>query len=170
MKGYYTYIYGVLDGSIVVGKNIKLMCQRFLDLKNSDDIYFDEECVDEAILFISNIKHFLGKSAGTHFHLESWQQFIVACILGLKWKKNNYRVCKETYIQISRKAGKDAFMAALSLYMLVVDGESAPEIACLANSRDQARILFDYIVNFSKSLDPKGNAIKAFRNYVKFTM
>ena len=168
MKGYYTYIYGVLDGSIVVGKNIKLMCQRFLDLKNSDDIYFDEECVDEAILFISNIKHFLGKSAGTHFHLESWQQFIVACILGLKWKKNNYRVCKETYIQISRKAGKDAFMAALSLYMLVVDGESAPEIACLANSRDQARILFEYITKFSKSLDPKGSAIKDYRNYVKF--
>lgn len=168
MKGYYTYIYGVLDGSIVVGKNIRLMCQRFLDLKNSDDIYFDEECVDEAILFISNIKHFLGKSAGTHFHLEPWQQFIVACILGLKWKKNNYRVCKETYIQISRKAGKDAFMAALSLYMLVVDGESAPEIACLANSRDQARILFEYITKFSKSLDPKGSAIKDYRNYVKF--
>ena len=25
MKGYYTYIYGVLDGSIVAGNNIRLM-------------------------------------------------------------------------------------------------------------------------------------------------
>lgn len=167
MKGYYTYIYGVLDGSIVAGNNIRLMCQRFLDMRNREDIYFDDECVDEAILFISNIKHFLGKSAGTYFILEPWQEFIVACILGLKWKDSGCRVCRETYIQIARKAGKDAFMAALSLYMMIVDGEASPEIACLANSREQARILFDYVTNFSKSLDPKGNAIKSYRNYVK---
>lgn len=167
MKGYYSYAYGVLDGSIVAGKNIRLMCQRFLEMKDRNDIYFDENCVDEAILFISNIKHFLGKSAGTQFILEKWQQMIVACILGLKWKKSGYRVCKETYIQIARKAGKDAFMAALALYMMVVDGEASPEIACLANSRDQARILFEYITKFSKSLDPKGSVIKDYRNYVK---
>lgn len=167
MRGYYTYIYGVLDGSIIAGKNIRLMCQRFLDLKDREDIYFDEDCVDEAISFISNIKHFLGKSAGKYFILEPWQQFVLATILGLKWKDSGCRVCRETYIQIARKAGKDAFMAALSLYMMIVDGEASPEIACLANSRDQARILFDYVTNFSKSLDPKGSAIKAYRNYVK---
>lgn len=167
MKGYYNYINGVLNGSVIAGKNIRLMCERFLMMRNRDDIYFDDECVDEAIDFISNIKHFLGKSAGKHFILEPWQEFIVACILGLKWKHNKYRVCTSTYIQIARKAGKDAFMAALALYMMIVDGEASPEIACLANSRDQARILFDYVTNFSKSLDPKGNAIKAYRNYVK---
>lgn len=167
MKGYYEYIYGVLDGSIVAGKNIRLMCQRFLDMINRDDIYFDEDCVDLGIDFISNIKHFLGKSAGKRFHLEKWQQFCLACLLGLKWKDSGYRVCRETFIMVSRKAGKDAFMAALALYMMIVDGEASPEIACLANSRDQARILFDYITNFSKSLDPKGASIKAYRNYVK---
>jgi phage terminase large subunit-like protein len=167
MKGYYKYIYGVLDGSVIAGKNIRLMCQRFLIMKDREDIYFDEECVDEAILFISNIKHFLGKSAGKYFILEPWQEFLVACILGLKWRDNDCRVCRETFIMVSRKAGKDAFMAALALYMMIVDGEASPEIACLANSRDQARILFDYVTNFSKSLDPKGNSIKSYRNYVK---
>lgn len=49
MKGYYKYIYGVLSGSIIAGKNIRLSCQRFLVMKDRDDIYFDEECVDEAI-------------------------------------------------------------------------------------------------------------------------
>lgn len=167
MKGYETYVNGVLDGSIIAGKNIRLMCERFLMMRNRDDIYFDDECVDEAVMFISNIKHFLGKSAGKPFILEQWQEFVLACILGLKWKDTNYRVCNSTYIQIARKAGKDAFMAALALYMMVVDGEASPEIACLANSRDQARILFDYITNFSKSLDPKETAIKKYRNYVK---
>lgn len=167
MKGYYRYIYGVLDGSVIAGKNIRLMCQRFLMMKDRDDIYFDEECVDEAISFISNIKHFLGKSAGKYFILEPWQEFLVACILGLKWRDNDCRVCRETFIMVSRKAGKDAFMAALALYMMIVDGEASPEIACLANSREQARILFDYVTNFSKSLDPKGSSIKSYRNYVK---
>lgn len=167
MKGYEKYVRGVLDGSIVAGKNIRLMCRRFEGFREREDIYFDAECVDEAISFISNIKHFLGKSAGKYFILEPWQEFVLACILGLKWRKNGYRVCTSTYIQIARKAGKDAFMAALALYMMIVDGEASPEIACLANSRDQARILFDYVTNFSKSLDPKGSAIKSYRNYVK---
>lgn len=167
MKGYEQYIVDVLSGKVPTGSLIKLAVKRFNELKNRPDIYFDKECVDLAVEFIGNIKHFLGKSAGKHFILEPWQQFLIANIIGLKWKSNGYRVCTDCYIQISRKAGKDAFMAALALYMMVVDGEASPEIACLANSRDQARILFDYITNFSKSIDPKGAVIKGYRNYVK---
>lgn len=168
MRGYEKYINGVKSGKTIACSYIKQAIDRFEGLRAREDIFFDVECVDLAIDFISNMKHFLGKSAGKRFYLEPWQQFIVACIIGLKWKETGYRVCKETYIQIARKAGKDAFMGALAIYMMIVDGEASPEIACLANSRDQARILFDYIVNFSKSIDPKGSAIKAFRNYVKF--
>lgn len=167
MRGYEQYIKDVKSGRVVACSYIKQAIERFEVLKGREDIYFDDECVDLAIDFISQIKHFLGKSAGKRFYLEPWQQFVVANLLGLKWRNTGYRVCKETYIQIARKAGKDAFMAALAIYMMVVDGEASPEIACLANSRDQARILFDYVTNFSKSLDPKGAAIKAFRNYVK---
>jgi phage terminase large subunit-like protein len=167
MKGYEQYIKDVNSGKVIACEYIKLAVKRFTEFRDRPDIYFDEKCVDEAISFISNIKHFLGKSAGKHFILEPWQEFIVANLLGLKWKESGYRVCRETFIFVSRKAGKDAFMAALSLYMMAVDGEASPEIACLANSRDQARILFDYIVKFSESIDPRGSAIKAYRNYVK---
>lgn len=167
MRGYEKYIQGVKSGKTITCSYIKQAIERFEGLRAREDIYFDEDCVNEAVTFISNIKHFLGKSAGKYFILEPWQEFIVACLLGLKWKESGYRVCRETYIQIARKAGKDAFMAALAIYMMIVDGEASPEIACLGNSRDQARILFDYITNFSKSLDPKGSAIKAYRNYVK---
>ena len=167
MRGYEQYIKDVKSGKIIAGSLTHLAIERFERLRARPDIYLDEECVDLAVEFISNIRHFLGKSAGRKFILENWQIFILANILGLKWKDTGYRVCRESYIQIARKAGKDAFMAALSLYMMVVDGEASPEIACLANSRDQARILFDYITNFSKSIDPKGTAIKAYRNYVK---
>ena len=167
MRGYEKYIKDVKSGKVVACTYIKQAIERFEGLRAREDIYFDAECVDEAIDFISNIKHFLGKSAGKYFILEPWQSFLIANILGLKWKSTGYRVCKTCYLQVARKAGKDAFMAALALYMMIVDGEASPEIACLANSRDQARILFDYVTNFSKSLDPKGQDIKSFRNYVK---
>lgn len=167
MRGYERYIRDVKSGKTIACTYIKQAIERFEAMRARQDIYFDDECVDLAIDFISQIKHFLGKSAGRNFILEPWQEFVIACLIGIKWAETGYRVCRETYIQIARKAGKDAFMAALALYMMIVDGEASPEIACLANSRDQARILFDYITNFSKSLDPKGAAIKGFRNYVK---
>lgn len=57
-------------------------------------------------------------------------------------------------------------MAALALYMLVIDGEASPQIACLGNSREQARILFEYISKFGQSIDRKSEIIKYYRNYV----
>lgn len=170
MKGYDKYIKGVLSDKIVAGKLIKQACERFIKLKDREDIYFDEECVDEAITFIAQIKHFLGKSAGKPFILEPWQQFIIANIIGLKYKNTGYRVCREMFTCVSRKAGKDAFMAALALYMMVVDGEASPQIACLANSRDQAKILFEYIDNFARGLDKNEKLIKHYRNYITMAL
>ena len=167
MRGYEQYITDVQSGKIVTGLFMKQAVERFCAFRNRPDIYFDAEVVDTCEFFISQIKHFLGKSAGKPFILSPWQSFILAAIFGLKWKDTGFRVCNEAYIQVARKAGKDAFMAAIALYMLIADGENAPEIACLANSRDQARLLFDYITHFAHSLDPTKEAIKPYRNYIK---
>lgn len=70
MAIYEQYIKDVLSGKQVVGQNIYLAVQRFCDLRDRDDIYFDSEVVDEAIEFISQMKHFLGKSANKPFILE----------------------------------------------------------------------------------------------------
>jgi phage terminase large subunit-like protein len=61
-------------------------------------------------------------------------------------------------------------MAALALYMMIVDGEASPQIACLANSREQARILFEYIDTFAKGLDKDSRIIKHYRNYISMPM
>ena len=42
MKGYERYVKSVLDGSIVAGKNIRLMCERFVMMRGREDIYFDD--------------------------------------------------------------------------------------------------------------------------------
>lgn len=84
MKIYNKYIKDVLSGKQLVGELMLLAVKRFERMRNNPEIYFDEDEVDGAIDFFSQMKHFLGKSAGTNFILEPWQQFIVAAILGLK--------------------------------------------------------------------------------------
>ena len=167
MTGYEQYISDVKSGKQIACRFIKQAVDRFEEFRNREDIYFDNKCVDEAISFIKIMKHYLGKSAGQHFELLPWQQFLLANILGLKYKSNGLRVCREVYLQMARKQGKTALIAAIALYFLIVDGEASPEIACLATSREQSRICFDMITNFAKSIDPKSSFLKYYRNYIK---
>ena len=170
MKGYYHYVNDVLNGKIVVGELIKLACQRFKDDLQRKDIYFNESVVDKAITFIGTLKHFMGKSSGKHFKLENWQQFIIANIVGWYWKDSNTRRFTSSYIEVSRKQGKTALAAALCLYYLIADGEDGAEVDLAANSKEQAKIAFEFCSNFSKQLDPKGKYLKPYRDNVQFAI
>ena len=162
------YCEDVESGKIPTGRTIKEAVKRYRAFMARNDIYFDQACVDECISFIGNMKHFLGKSAGKYFVLEPWQQFIIANILGFKWKDTGFRVCRETYIQIARKAGKDALLAAIILYLMIAEGEASPQIVAASNSTDQSRILFEYITKFAHSLDKTRKILVPYRNYLKF--
>ena len=167
MKGYERYIKDVLSGRIITCKYAKQAVERFEEFRARDDIYFDSEVVDTFISFVGQMKHWVGPAAGKYFHLLDWQQFFFACILGLKWKETGLRVCRETYIQLARKQGKSSIIAALALWHMIGDGEAAPFVACLASTRDQSRLIFEMCQNYAKSIDPKGQFIKYYRNYMK---
>jgi phage terminase large subunit-like protein len=72
MKPYYRYVDDVSNGKVVVGENIKLAIQRFQNDLLRKDLDFREDVVDNAIDFISTLKHFTGKSSGKNFILEDW--------------------------------------------------------------------------------------------------
>lgn len=164
--GYRFYVSAIKSGEIPSGNLIKQAVARFENFLARDDIYFDEKGFNECVDFIATMKHFLGKSAGKPFILEPFQEFLTANLF-LKYKKTGFRVCTDVYVQVSRKCGKDAYMAALAIYLMVMEGEASPEIVCAANSTDQARILFNYIDMFSKSIDRNENVIQHYRNFVK---
>lgn len=168
MRGYEKYITDVLSKKIPTCLYIYQAVERFERFRKRKDIWFDVDAVDDCIAFIGTMKHYLGKSAGKPFVLEPWQEFFFANIVGLKWARDNTRVCREVYLQMARKQGKTAMIAALALYFLIADGEASPEIACLATSREQAHICFDMIGQFAKSLDPNEQDLKHYRNFIKF--
>lgn len=168
IKDYYKYIDDIRSGKVLASIYIKQAVERLEALKTRDDIYFDEKAVKECFDFIRQIRHFAGKSAGRQFEMMPWQKWVVGSIIGIKYKESGLRVCREAFILVARKNGKTALIAALSLYMLIADGEASPSIGCVATSRDQARLLFEAAQQYGKSLDPKGVHLKNFRNYIKF--
>lgn len=162
------YVEKVLKGEIITNIYIKLACERFKKWESRDDIYYNEKKVKHVINFIKKFKHYTGKSNGLPFILEEWQVFIISNIFGWYYKDSNKRVIKNCYIEVGRKAGKSALISVIALYCLIADGENGSEVDCIANTRQQAKILFDMAVNFCKGVDPKQKFLKAFRDKIRF--
>jgi len=171
----YKYIEDVKTNKIITGNEIKQAVSRFENDLLRDDIYFDEDKAYKAIKFISKLKHSASEYVNTFFILQPWQVFIVANIFGWIKKSNGKRKYKKVYIEVARKNGKTALSAALSLYALVADGEAKAEVVLAANSREQAKVCFDAVKDFSNKIDPNeaflvisGKSPNAHRNTVKY--
>ena len=169
-KPYIKYAKEVIDGTIVAGQNVIMMCQRFLEDLDNDKWDFRIDKVDRCLNFISMLKHFKGKSSGHPFILKPWQQTIVANIFGFYWKGTNDRRFTSSYIEVSRKNGKSALAAALCMFALIADGEDGAEVDLAANSREQAKIAFEFCYEFAKQLDPSGKYLTSHLKGIKFNV
>ena len=165
IKSYYKYAEDIVSGRIVSGQLMIKSCQRFLDDLKRKDLIFREDKVDRAISFMQMFRHFKGKHSGQQFILEPWQTFIVANLLGFYWL-DGHRRFTNGYLQVARKAGKTAFAAALCLYYLCADGEDGAEVDLCANSREQAKLAYEFCYYFSKQLDPNGKELRPYRDRI----
>ena len=165
---YKVYAQAVVDKKIIACDYVIKAASRFLNYFNRDDIYFDAKSVDKVVNFISKLKHFTGSHNGKPFILQEWQKFIVYSIYGFKYKDTGKRMVKNVYIEVARKNGKTALVAALCLYHLIADGEANAQVILSATSAKQAKICFDMCSNFIKPLDKKGKYFKRYRDTIKF--
>jgi phage terminase large subunit-like protein len=126
--------------------------------------YINDEKIPNRIerFFAEFLKHAKGTHAGKPFILLPWQKQIVSALYGT-YKKDGGRRYRNGLILIPRKNGKTTFCAGLCLYELLF-GETNGEIYAVANSRDQARIIFGIasdMVGTSKTLSKR---IKVYKN------
>ena len=163
---YWGYAKGVLDGRIVACTYVKQACKRYLDF--FDKYEFRPDKVNRVVNFISKLRHYVGKHKGRPFILQPYQMWIICSIFGFYHKGTDKRVTKYVYIELARKNGKTALVAAILLYMLVADGESGAECEMVANSAKQAKICFDMCSNFLSSIDKKGKYFKRYRDNIRF--
>lgn len=165
---YTDYANSVLTGQIITCQYTKDVCQRYLNWLTRTDIEFRSDKADRVINFVEQLEHFQGKWAGCKFRLSDWQKFIIYFVYAFYYSHTDNRVIKHVILDCARKQGKSMFVAALSLYALIGEKESGAEVDIVANSRQQARIMFDMCKNLSKRMDSKGRHLKSNLNRVKF--
>lgn len=166
MQPWMSYIAGVERGSIVVGRLIKQSVARWRDMEANPLLYFDEQRVVRCVKFFGLLRHFKGKAAGKQFVLEPWQQYIIATVIGWRYVDGGRRVIRNLYIQMARKNGKTAFMAGLMLYLTLADGEPGAEGDLAANSREQAKICFEFVNEFTRQLDGRERRLLRYRDRI----
>lgn len=162
IDGLDSYCQDVISGVIPSGVHLRNAVTRFSSDIASLKWHFDEAKVNKVIKFIAKLKHFTGKHVKQHFVLEPWQVFIIANLYGF-YNEDGTRRFQTCYLEMARKQGKTALVAALSLYSLVADDEAAAEILLAANSKDQSKIAFNLVHGFAKGLDPDEKQLKRFR-------
>jgi phage terminase large subunit-like protein len=88
--------------------------------------------------------------AGKLLQLMEWQRSFIMRLFG--WRRaNGKRRFKRAYLEIGKKNGKSSLVSALSLYLLLADGEGSPEIYINACDKDQASIVFDEALKMAES-------------------
>ena len=139
-KPYVRYAQDVVSGRVVAGEYIRKACQRFLSDMKRKDIQLRYRVVDDCIAFIGLLKHTTGKFSGHPFRLQPWQQWVVANIVGWYVKATGTRRFTQSYIEMSRKQGKTALVAAISLYALIADGEDIDHVVGYIHSSDMFQL------------------------------
>ncbi|MCI8477535.1 MAG: terminase large subunit [Oscillospiraceae bacterium] len=144
----YQYAADVVSGSIVSGKRRIQACRRFLDELERSEVDPDYPWafdLQKAYRPIEFIERFLVPTKGAYDRMEllPWQHFVEANLYGWVSRKTGYRRFREGIVIVGQGNGKSTMIAGNAAYALTKDGERGAEVYCLANSREQARIIFN---------------------------
>jgi len=143
----YRFAEDVLSGKIISGKRRKQACKRFIDdlEKSQDPQYPWRFDIQKAYRPIDFMERFLVPTKGDYekMTLQPWQHYVEANLYGWVDKKTGYRRFREGLIIVGSGNGKSTMVVGNGAYMLSKDGERGPEVYTLANSKEQARIIFE---------------------------
>lgn len=139
------YFSGVRDGSITACKRIKQLADMMLPRIESGTYkqrHYDHEAANRPVEFIETFCCYpAGEKAGQLMELELFQKAIIQIMFGFV-DDDGIRQFREVLWELGRKNGKTALGAAIELYMLMADGEGAPQVYNAATSRDQSSLAY----------------------------
>lgn len=143
----YAYARQAVNGEITVCEKTRMACRRFLDdleksRKDPDFPWaFDPVRAERPVAFI---EHFLKPTKGSYdkMTLLPWQCFVECNVYGWVNRQTKLRRFREALILVGTGNGKSTLLAGNATYAACKDGERGAEIYLLANSKDQAGIVF----------------------------
>ncbi|NHE57966.1 terminase large subunit [Cyclobacterium plantarum] len=133
--------------------------------------YFsDSYTSDRAIRFIETFcTHVKGDLSGKPYILQDWEKEIVGNLFGWKSKLTGLRKFREALIFLPRKNSKSTLSSAISLYMILADGEKGGEGYFAASTREQARIAFEIMQGMIRNNKELSSHLKIFRNSIEYS-
>ena len=136
------YYQGITDGSIVVGKWIRMLYELIIDGLEKKRWFFDQRKANNAIRFIERFCHHnKGALAPQHLKLSLWERAGISLIFGIV-DAEGLRQFKEIMWLVGRKQGKSLIASGIGNYVAYVAGEFGSEIYYLAPKLDQADLCF----------------------------
>lgn len=150
----YAYYQGIKNGSIVVGKWIRLIYEYLINGLAERSFFFDQKKAGAAIEWIeAHCFHTEGPLAPGPLRLELWQKAMISAIFGIVDESGN-RQFREVLLVVARKNGKSLLAAAIANYIFRVDGGYGARVYCLAPKLEQADIVYGNIWQMI-TLDPQ---------------
>ena len=157
------YYQSIKDGSIVVGKWIRLWYEYVIKGLKNKSFYFNQKKANKCIKFVENFcHHHEGELAPNLIKLELWQKAFLSVVFGIV-DKNDNRQFREVILVVGRKNGKSLFASAIAEYMSFLDNEYGARIYFVAPKLDQARICYDALFQMIKQEDELSERAKKRR-------
>lgn len=155
------YYQQIMDGSVVVGRWIRLIYEYIVHGLERKEFYYDPKRADHAISWIeTHCFHTEGDLAPGPLKLELWQKAALACMFGIV-DENGLRQFREIFWVLSRKQGKSLLASAVGRYIWCNDGFGA-RVYCVAPKLDQAEIVYNNVWTMTQ-LDPEWQEKEALR-------
>ncbi len=148
------YLKQIHKGKIVVSQKVLAVYERecrWMDNPPADpkwNYVFDEELGQRHIDFMEKFcKQSKGKNGGKPIKFDLFQLAKMQLVFGWIDKDTGFRRIREVFDLRGRKCGKSTETAAVCHDMLLNDKENGPECYCVANAKDQAKLVFDECCN-----------------------
>ena len=138
-----SYYQAIKEGSVTVGRWIKLLYAYIVTGLEKGSFFFNQKEANRAIRFIETFcRHHEGFLAPQKIKLEPWQKALVSILFGIV-DADGLRQFREAFIVIARKQGKTLLAAAISAYCAYLDGEYGGRIYYAAPKLEQANLCYD---------------------------
>lgn len=168
----FKYATAITRGDIKACEDVKLACQRFLDMAERKDAPYEfvPSKVEHVLKFVKFCKHIKGPDAGQPIELQPFQVLWLAGIYGFRAKSDHSRRwVTDVILFVPRKSGKTTLASIVAAYELQF-GEAGAEVFTLATSREQASICFDSSKAIIEGMDAQlKSRYQLYRSEIKKT-
>ena len=165
------YYQGIRDGSITVGKWVRMLYEVLVDGLENKRWHYDQRKASNAIRFIERFcHHYKGSMAPQRIRLSLWQRAALSAMFGIV-DEDGARQFTECLFVVGRKQGKTLVAAGCMTY-LAYTGEYGSEIYFLAPKLDQADLAYsalEYNVTHEPDLQKRTKSTKSRGLYIKET-